>query len=219
MLLVLLLQLAATSADTLVIRRATTPPVFDGRADSVEYGSPTAIITKPGGVVRLWLRRSGESVYLAAELDDSSFYWGDDLVIGLDTGGDRASTPQHDDFQWYLRRVTDSSIVYRGRNGTWEAPRDDPDWRLGSERTGGGWELRSVSDSSRWSLELRLDGEWFAGESGHAPGFTVRTYDDAPHGWFVWPERAALKHPTELERRPDLWGTVVEGPPGPGTGH
>jgi hypothetical protein len=210
LLLPLLLQALAAPPETLFIRPAERPPVFDGHADSAEYGTPALVIAKPAGAVLVWLRRSGESVYLAAELQDSSIYWGDDLVISLDTRGDRAASPQHDDFQWYFRRVTDSSVVYRGRDGAWQAPRDDPDWRLGRERSGGGWEVRSTSEAGRWSLELRLDAEWFAGEAGKAAGLALRTYDDAPRGWFVWPRRADLKHPTELERHPDLWVAVEE---------
>jgi hypothetical protein len=183
--------------------------VFDGRIDSAEYGAPSLVLPRPGGEVRLWLRRDHDWVYLAASLPDSSYYWGDDLVISLDTGGDRAAGPQHDDFQWYFRRALDSSVVFRGDGGTWRAPRDDPDWRLGAGREGGGWEVRSASDAAGWSLELRLDLQYFRQAGPRAPGLAIRVYDDEPQSWVPWPGAVAVRQPTEVERRPDLWAPVV----------
>ncbi len=201
--------LLALYADTIRITPAAKAPVFDGKVDSTEYGAPSATIARPAGTVQIWLRSFEGKVYLAARLPDSTFYWGDDLVISLDTKGDRANSPQHDDFQWYFRRTIDSSLVQRGNAGRWQPPKGDPDWRLGNEREGGGWEVRSVDDGKGWSLELRLDPAYF-GESGTArPGIAFRVYDDSPHGWHVWPNPSGIKQPTEVERRPDLWAAVV----------
>ena len=183
--------------------------MFDGRADSAEYGAPSLIIARPSGMVRIWLRRDQDRVYLAASLPDSTFYWGDDLVISLDTGGDRAPGPQHDDFQWYFRRTLDSSVVFRGDAGKWRAPRDDPEWRLGRDREGGGWEVRSVSEQGGWSLEFRLDLEYFRQSGTRHPGLALRVYDDAPQSWVAWPAVPAVRQPTEVERRPDLWAVVL----------
>jgi len=201
-----------TASDTLRIKPAVRPPAFDGQADSIEWGTPSLRIRKPGGEVLVWLRRSGGSVFLAAQIPDSTFYWGDDLVVSIDTRGDRARSPQHDDFQWCFRRVLDSSVVYRGNDGRWMEPLGDPDWRLRQEREGGGWEVRSVSTGSGWSLELRLDPEWFAGEGGSSPGLALRTYDDGPNRRFIWPDAPGLTQSTQLERRPDLWAVVTAAP-------
>ena len=114
-------------ADTLRVTTASTDPVFDGRATAGEWGSPSCLIQRPGGVVRLWLARWEESVYLAAEIEDSTYYWGDDLVISMDTQGDASPAPDHDDFQWYFRRMIDSSVVFRGQNG-----KGSGRWRVGS---------------------------------------------------------------------------------------
>lgn len=209
MLLCLLLALMALPQDTLRISAALTPPVFDGAAGTAEYGVPAVVIPRPQGEVRLWAVESESSVYLAVSLPDTSFYWGDDAVISLDIRGDRGAAPGHYDFQWDFRRVLDSSVVYRGEQGTWRYPRHDPDWRLGADRAGGGWEVRSVSDDRGWSLEFRLDRAYFLEAKRGAAAISLRVYDNFPHGWHVWPTAAGIRHPTEVERRPELWIPVI----------
>lgn len=207
----LLLALSALliCSDTLRVRELPAAPAFDGAVSAAEYGAPSFSLTRAQGDVRGWVGRSGSWVYIAVELPDSSFYWGDDVVVSLDVWGDRGAGPGHDDFQWYFRRVLDSSVVYRGDQGKWRAPRDDPDWRLGPERAGGGWEVRSVSGPRGWSLELRLDAQYFReARPGTTPALSLRVYDDSPHGWHAWPA-AEVRHPTEVERRPELWVPVT----------
>lgn len=198
----------AALLDTLLIRPVTAPLVFDGRASREEYGAPTLELARPAGVVQLWVVREGRSVVVAARLPDATVYWGDDLVISLDTQGDRAPGPMHDDFQWYFRRVLDSSVVLRGEAGKWRAPRDDPDWRLGAEREGGGWEVRAADDGAGWSLEFRLDQAYFEEARVGRPGLAFRVFDDDPQGWVAWPAAPRVKHPTEVERQPALWAPV-----------
>ena len=122
----MLLLLLALAGDTVRVLPVDRPPTFDGRAGAAEYGVPTLEIVRPSGTARLWLRREGPLVYLAALMPDPSFYWGDDIVISLDTQGDRAAGPMHDDFQWYFRRVLDSRVVQRGEEGRWRMPRESP---------------------------------------------------------------------------------------------
>lgn len=207
----LLLALMVPLPDTLRIAASPAAPAFDGKVSEGEYGAPAVVIPRPQGEVRLWAVESEGSVYLAVSLPDSSFYWGDDAVISLDIGGDRGAAPGHNDFQWYFRRVLDSSVVYRGEQGTWRFPRHDPDWRLGAERAGGGWEVRSVSDERGWSLEFRLDRAYFLEAKRGTAAISLRVYNDAPHGWHVWPPAASVRHPTEVERRPELWVPVILG--------
>ncbi|MFN8653071.1 MAG: hypothetical protein U0133_14300 [Gemmatimonadales bacterium] len=207
----MLLLAALLLTDTLRVTPVTHPPRFDGRADSAEYGAPSAVIARPQGTVLLWARHDSAFVYLAARLPDSTFYWGDDLVISLDINGDASAAPDHDDFQWYFRRSLDSSVVFRGSAaGQWQAPRGDPDWRLGRDREGGGWEVRPSDDGTGWSLELRLDIAFVREARGGArPALAFRTYDNDPHGWHTWPAPAGIRQPTELERRPALWAVVL----------
>ena len=203
--MLLLLTTLLTADDTLRIRPLTTPPGFDGVVREAEYGTPMFELGGGAG----WVARYQDTVIIAVRFADSTFYWGDDVVVSLDVWGDRGTAPGHDDFQWYLRRTLDSSVVFRGEQGKWRAPRDDPDWRLGQDREGGGWEVRAVSDSAGWSLELRLDAAFFReARPGATPALAVRTYNDAPHGWATWPARDGLRHPTELERRPEWWVPV-----------
>ncbi len=178
--------------------------------DSTSWGAPQITVTTGQGTASVWLLHAADSVYLVAAIPDSTFYWGDDLVVSLDTEGDRAEAPQHDDFQWYFRRAVDSSVAYRGRAGRWDAPQGDPDWRLGRERSGAGWDVRAAEQrgGAGWIVVLRLDAGWLGLGRGAAPGLAIRIYDDAPGGWYAWPPPPPGTHPARVERRPVLWGPV-----------
>jgi hypothetical protein len=210
------LVLAAVLAgpDTVGVRTVERAPSPQRLADSAGWGAPQITLVTGQGTASVWLLRAVESVYLVAVIPDSTFYWGDDLVVSLDTQGDRGETPGHDDFQWYLRRVLDSSVVYRGRAGTWGAPQGDPDWRLGAERGGAGWDVQALErdggggGGGRWAVILRLDAGWL-GLGPARPGLALRIYDDAPGGWHAWPTAAPGIHPARVEARPALWGVVT----------
>jgi hypothetical protein len=103
-------------------------------------------------------------------LQDSTFYWGDDFVLSVDPLGDRTPGPGHDDVQWYIRRVRDSSVVYQGRHGRWMPPGDDPDWRLDDLREETSWEVKTASDAKGWSVEIRLPVQWFGDTTGRRAG-------------------------------------------------
>jgi hypothetical protein len=200
----LLCLLAVQTGDTLTIRTIAHPPRPDTRIDSAALGEPTIRIRTGQGSALVWLLRAADTVFVAARIPDSTRYWGDDFVVSLDTRGDGAPDPQHDDFQLDFRRVVDSSIVFRGRNGRWEPPRGDPDWRLGLDRAGGGWEVSSGDGAQGWSILLRLDPAWFAGEPGRLPRVAFRVYDDSPSGWFAWPPPQGSV-PTTVEQAPNRW--------------
>ncbi|TFG47207.1 MAG: hypothetical protein E4H38_08570, partial [Gemmatimonadales bacterium] len=93
-----LLFLLAT--DTVPVRPLPLPAVFDGSAGQEEYGVPALELPRPAGTALVWLSRDDRYVYLAARIPDSTPYWGDALAISLDTRGDRADGPMHDDFLW-----------------------------------------------------------------------------------------------------------------------
>jgi hypothetical protein len=197
------------ATDTLHAGPTLLPVVFDGNAGREEYGVPALELPRPAGTALVWLSRDDRYVYLAASIPDSTSYWGDGLAISLDTKGDRADGPMHDDFLWEFRRLLDSSVVYRGEGGHWRAPRDDPDWRLGAEREGGGWEVRSTSTAAGWMVELRLDVAYFGEARPGRPGLAFRLFDDQSQSWLAWPEGNGRKHPSEVERHPSDWATVV----------
>jgi hypothetical protein len=205
----LTLAFQASPRDTVPVRRVESVPA-DAGASAAALGEPALRIGTGQGAASIWLLRTRDSAFVVARIPDSTYYWGDDLVISLDVSGDRGAVPGHDDFQWYFRRALDSSVVYRGRGGRWEAPRGDPDWRLGPSREGGGWTVNSRSETAGWSLVLRLDAAWLEGEAGRRPGIAFRIYDDSPSGWFAWPARANGRQPASVERVPDLWGVVGE---------
>lgn len=207
MVLPLIVVLQLGGADTLKIRSVEHPPVVGEGVDSARYGPPQVRIpTRQGGAL-VWLLRAADSFFVAATIPDTTPYWGDDFVMSLNTSGRGGASPGHDDFQWYIRRVVDSTVIYRGRAGRWEAPRGDPDWKLGGERSGGGWELSAREEEKSWSLILRLDPAWLVGSEGHIPRVTFRIYDNSPQGWFAWPTRTGVA-PVSVEETPSLWGFV-----------
>jgi hypothetical protein len=197
-----LAQLSAT--DTLRIHALAHPPSINQVLDTTSLGTPQIQLRTHHGLASLWVLRANDTLFIAASIPDTTPYWGDELVLSLDTHGDGSPAPDHDDFQWWFRRMTDSSVVFRGRSGRWEPPRGDPDWRLGSAREGGGWELSSGGGRNRWTILLRLDPAWLK-ESNQPPRIAFRVYDNAPQGWFSWPVVKGIPSPVEVERTPSLW--------------
>ena len=131
----LVLQL---SADTLRIARIAVPPSPAQLPDSLVYGSPQVRLRTAQGSSLIWFLQSADTFFIAAAIPDSTGYWGDTFALSIDLNGDGGSSPGHDDFHWEFRRVLDSSVVFRGRNGRWEPPKGDPDWRLGARQVGWG---------------------------------------------------------------------------------
>jgi hypothetical protein len=203
-----LLLFQLSSVDTLRIRDIQQPPAANVVADEAHLGTPQVRIRTGQGTALVWLLRSRDSVFIAASIPDSSHYWGDDFVISIDTEGDGGSSPQHDDFQLYFRRVLDSSVVYRGRNGRWQPPRDDPDWRLGAERSGGGWTVSAGEQRSSWTLLVRMDPAWFRGGGGRPAHVAFRVHDDSPGGWYAWPPPHRPVEAKMVENSPTLWVPV-----------
>jgi hypothetical protein len=206
--LLLSLMLVAQTGDTLKVREIPRPPPPDARIDTLTLGPPSLRIGTGQGTGLVWVLRAADTLFIAASIPDSTPYWGDDFVVSLDTRGDGAPSPQHDDFQLDFRRVLDSSVVYRGRDGRWQPPRGDPDWRLGAERSGGGWEVSGRNEARGWSVLIRLDPARTAGEGGQRPRIAFRIYDDAPGGWFTWPAALKAGSATTVESIPALWAPL-----------
>jgi hypothetical protein len=202
----LLFAAVLQSGDTVRVPRIDSIPGVD---DSITVGRPAVVIRTGQGVASVWLARRRDTVELYAAIPDSTVDWSDDFVISLSTGGERGQAPGHEEFQWYFRRVLDSSVVYRGRNGRWEAPLGDPDWRLGPERSGGGWTVTSGSSPGGWWLRLRLEPGWLDGQDGTLPALAFRVYDNGPEGWYAWPEARAGTQPADVERTPARWVPVT----------
>jgi hypothetical protein len=200
-----LLLLLHLQADTLRIRHVAWPVPPAMAIDSARLGPPQVRIRTGQGTASVWLLRTTDTVLVVASICDSTPYWGDDFVVSLDTRGDGGPAPGHDDFQLYFRRALDSSVVYRGRNGRWEPPRGDPDWRIGAERSGGGWEVSGRDDLKGWLLVLRLHPAWFAGNSGRLARIAFRIYDDSPGGWFSWPSPRGALPASSVEQSPEAW--------------
>ena len=205
MLLVLQGPPAAPAADTVRVRDLVRPPAADGRIDSAAWGPPQIRVATAQGEAAIWVLRAADTMFIALAVPDRTRSWADGVAVCLDTAGDRAPATAHDDFQWSLQRVLDSSVVYRGRAGRWEAPRGDPDWRLGPTHYGGGWEVSAADDGTGWSLILRLDPAWRHGKDGRRPGIGFRIHDDDPNRWYSWPAVMTPGGANLLERTPAMW--------------
>ena len=190
------------------LRDVAVPPQAEAPLDSATWGTPQITIATRSGRASVWLLRSADSVFVVVRVPDRTPSWADAVSLCLDVSGDRAPAPGHDDFQFALRRVLDSSVVYRGRNGRWQPPLDDPDWRVGAAHAGGGWEASAASDAAGWSLVLRLDPAWLAGEGGRRPGMAVILHNDDPSSWSAWPSRPDGSSPHDLDQTPSGWALV-----------
>lgn len=202
--LALLIQLAAP--DTLRIARLET--TLDPSPAALLSESPDLAFGPADRPAKLWARNGEDAVILTVFVPDPTPSWHDAVILCLDTGGDRATTPQHDDFQWEFHRVLDSSVVFRGGPDRWRPPRDDPDWRLGPVRELAGWRVRESEEDGGWALELRLAKEYLTSAGGRAPGFALLVYRDSPSRWSTWPAPPGGPPAGVLGARPDQWGVV-----------
>jgi hypothetical protein len=195
----------SAAVDTLRIRDVLAAPSPNGRFDTLPWGAPQITIPTRQGTVSLWLLRAMDTVFVAGTMPDRSDSWADVIAVCLDVAGDRTPKPGHDDFQFALHRLLDSSVVYRGSNGRWQPPRDDPDWRVGPTHGGGGWEAAAVSDGRGWSVVLRLDPAWVAGSEGRWPAIAFVVHDDDPNGWYRWPVPYGTEAAVPIEDSPTAW--------------
>jgi hypothetical protein len=197
------LLVAAAPSDTVTVPSVSTTPVVDGRIGEQEYGSPSLRITTTAGDVRVWIVRSNGFVYIAAAMPDTSFYWGDDLVISLDADGSADNSPQTGDRQWYLRRTLDSSVVLSAQGGRWETPGQSTPM-LGSAREGADWNVASTSNATNWFIELRVRESSVKPGAG-SPRISFRTYNSNPRGWWSFPPPPSGTPAQRVERSPNLW--------------
>jgi hypothetical protein len=203
--LLLLLQAQVPPQDTLSVHAATHAPAAGERPDSLALGPPQVRLRTAQGDALVWVVSARDSVYVAALVQDSTPDRGDAVAISLNIGGERSAHPDHADFQWVFQRALDSSVVYRGKSGRWQPPRDDPDWRLGAARSGAGWAVTSAEGSRWWSVVLRLDPAWLDGVAGSLPAIALRIADDRPRAWYSWPAPPAGKRALDIEGSPSLW--------------
>ena len=186
-----------------LIQTVSAAPKLDGRIAQREYGEPVVEIAKPGAPVTIRLARHGGHIYIGISVPDSTYYWGDDVVISLDPDGSGGSSPGAGDRQWYLRRTADSSVVMvaSGLNGRWY---DTEPARLGANREGEHWKVAARSERDHWIVELRIS----EGIMGANSKIAFRTFDDNPQGWWSLPAPHSNVPAQRIERIPDLWLSV-----------
>ncbi len=59
---------------------------------SALYGAPVLQFAAGSGTVNVWAAQHGDTTYIAAVIPDSTYYWGDDLVVRLRTACNDART-------------------------------------------------------------------------------------------------------------------------------
>jgi hypothetical protein len=191
------------TADTLSVAQLRNPPTLDGSVSEREYGAPSLHLTTAAGDVRIWVGRHADHVYVAAVLPDSSFYWGDDLVVSLDPMGRNDTRPNVGDRQWYLRRVLDSSVVMSAVEGSWFIRGQLPS-TIGATRHHAEWDVASSSSAAQWMVELRVRLNVVKPDS-MLPRISFRTFNDKPQGWWSWPAPPQGVRAQAVEQRPELW--------------
>jgi hypothetical protein len=197
--------LVMQSPESITVTTAKKAPVVDGKVFSAEYGAPKLRFPGVSGDVSVSLTRSGGYLYIAAELPDTSMYWGDDFVVSFDLNGSGGDTPDVGDQQWYLRRVLDSSVVFvvdQAAKGRWVAAGITPPL-LKEKRHDADWDVASSSTAQGWSVELRVREGIIP--KGAKPRVTFRTYNDKPRGWRSYPKAAADSLTLRVERNPGMW--------------
>jgi D-alanyl-D-alanine dipeptidase len=198
-----------SAADTVDVISLLRAPVLDGQVGTNEYGAPTLHIATPAGAVRVWVVRHEGFVYVAADLPDTTFYWGDDFVVSLDADGFAGPSPGVNDRQWYLRRTMDSSVVSVVTSpaaGRWRQA-DEESARLGPVRHDRDWDVATSSLPSGWAVELRVRAD-VVKPGAAAPRLALRTYNNKPHGWWSWPRAPTGVPAQRVERMPDLWAPL-----------
>lgn len=206
-LLVLACPTSDARADTVAVPTLARAPRLDGAVHPDEYGKPALRIPTAQGEVCVWIGRRDGYIHVAATLPDSTFYWGDDLVISVDPDGSGGDVPGPGDRQWYLRRTIDSSVVFAADSGRWSAPDHRPR-TLGASRHHEDWDVAATTHADHWEVELRIR-EAVVAPAGAAPRLALRTYDDRPHGWRSWPAPPSAVPAQRVERMPRLWIPIV----------
>jgi hypothetical protein len=206
---------AAAATDTLRIPALTRVPILDGAASEAEYGPPIVTLDAGSGPVRIRAGHRDGVLYIAADVPDSTFYWGDDVVVSFDVDGTGGPAPGAGDRAWIIRRAADSSVVLTAAgDGRWEPAGGAP--KIGTVRSGPGWAVRTTVADSRWTMELKIDLPSAGAAPGAAPRIALRTFNDKPAPtWSTWPAPPAGVPAQRLDRIPDLWLPVVLEPARP----
>jgi hypothetical protein len=202
----------AAPPETLRVAAVAQPPRLDGIVSDGEYGAPTLELLGFDGPVRAWFVRSGDSLYVAAVVPDSVFYWGDDFSVLVDADGSGDDAPALGDRSYVLRRTADSTVVLAAPgNGRWDPPGGTPS--VGSRRAGEGWRFAVHDTTAWWSVELALDATHLRGARGVLPRVAVRTARVPPLLTLAWPTPPEGVRPSAIGHRPSNWAPLVLAPP------
>ncbi|UCE74707.1 MAG: right-handed parallel beta-helix repeat-containing protein [Methanomassiliicoccales archaeon] len=170
-------------------------PIVDGTISSGEWDDANFIMFfNDQGEINVSFKHNDTTLYFMSHIVDSTYYWGDDIVIGIDTEHNGELHPQPDDYQFYIRRDVSTSEINRGSGSGWE-PVPEEEWA-------GHVFNETSSDAETWTAELSISFEFLNITDGdEIMGIEFRSYDDNPMGWFNWPKDAD-------ETWPDSWANM-----------
>jgi hypothetical protein len=202
---------AVAAPETLRVATVARAPRLDGIPTEDEYGTPTLELPGPYGPVRAWFVQAGDSLYVAAVVPDTAFYWGDDFSVLVDADGSGGDAPALGDRSFVLRRTADSTVVLEAPgNGRWEPAGGTPS--LGSRRAGKGWRFAVHDAKDWWSTELVLDARPFRTVGRTYPRIAFRTASFPPLTTLAWPKPPEGVRPSAIGHRPSNWGVLVLAP-------
>jgi len=186
---------------TIDIRSGTTPSI-DGIISPGEWDDANSIMFfNDQGEINMYFKHNDTTLYFMSHIVDSTYYWGDDIVIDIDTEHNGELHPQPDDYQFYIRRDVNTSEINRGSGSGWE-PVPEGEW------AGLVWNETS-SDATTWTAELSISYTFLNLTAGdQIMGIQFRSYDDNPQGWYNWPEDSDETWPDSWAdmSSPDNWG-------------
>ncbi|UCE37216.1 MAG: right-handed parallel beta-helix repeat-containing protein [Thermoplasmata archaeon] len=179
---------------TIDVRFGATPTI-DGVISPGEWDDANSIrFYNAQGEINVYLKHDDDTLYFMSHIIDSTYYWGDDIVIGIDTEHNGELHPQPDDYQFYIRRDVSTSEINRGSGSGWESVPVD-------EWAGEVWNETS-SDASTWTAELSISYSFLnIIDCDQVMGIEFRSYDDNPEGLFNWPDGSD-------ESWPDSWADI-----------
>ncbi|UCF07628.1 MAG: MBL fold metallo-hydrolase [Thermoplasmata archaeon] len=171
-------------------------PIIDGAISPGEWdGADFIRFYNDQGEINVYYKHDGSALYFMSQIVDSTYYFGDDIVIGIDTEHNGGTDPQVDDFQFYILRDVSSSQINRGTGTGWNSVPDE-EWA-------GEVNNATSSDASGWIMEISISYAFLNITAARdVMGIEFRSYDDDPQGWFNWPSDGS-------EMSPDSWADLT----------
>jgi parallel beta-helix repeat protein len=176
------------------VKSGTTPSI-DGVISPGEWDDADSFMFfNDQGEIRIYFKHDDSSLYFMSDIVDSTYYWGDDIVIGIDTEHNGGTSPQSDDYQFYIMREVTNSEIRRGTGSGWESvPVNEWAGHVINETS---------SNATTWIAEISISYAFLNIVDGEQiMGIELRSYDNDPQDWYNWPADG-------LEDDPMTWANM-----------